>query len=119
MFPMKHCSICGRVRDRKGRYCRLCHNAYMREWRKTHAPPAEEAAKSSTRSKTRYLVKKGRLKKGPCEVCTAPASRCEAHHPDYDRPELVVWLCRMHHKDLHLGRITLPATRRAGPLTAR
>lgn len=27
------CSSCGGARDRAGRYCRACHNAYMRRWR--------------------------------------------------------------------------------------
>lgn len=30
----KPCSRCGRARDRgHGRYCRRCHNEYMRDWR--------------------------------------------------------------------------------------
>ena len=37
----------------------------------------------------------------PCEVCGA--GKTEAHHPDYDRPGDVVWLCRKHHKQLHAG----------------
>lgn len=35
----------------------------------------------------------------PCEVCGDEKS--EAHHPDYDRPYDVQWLCRRHHKRLH------------------
>lgn len=85
--------------DRRGRYCRSCHNAYMREWRKTHPPTAEEMAKSNTRSKTRYLIKKGMLKRSACEVCASVT--VQAHHPDYSKPELVVWLCPNHHHDLH------------------
>lgn len=43
-------------------------------------------------------VRDGRLKKQPCWVC---GSKAVAHHPDYDRPLDVVWLCQPHHKQAH------------------
>lgn len=43
-------------------------------------------------------LKSGKLKKQPCFECGAPA---EAHHPDYNRPLDVVWLCSKHHKAVH------------------
>ena len=30
----QECSQCNRVLDREGRYCKACHAAYQREWRK-------------------------------------------------------------------------------------
>lgn len=47
----------------------------------------------------RSAVKLGIVKQQPCEVCGDPDS--EAHHPDYDRPAAVRWLCRRHHKAAH------------------
>lgn len=47
-------------------------------------------------------VKRGLVTPQPCEVCGEP--KAEAHHPDYDRPLLVMWLCRPHHKALHKRR---------------
>lgn len=44
-------------------------------------------------------LRHGVLERQPCEVCGADKS--EAHHPDYDRPYDVTWLCRKHHKALH------------------
>jgi hypothetical protein len=44
----------------------------------------------------------GVLKRQPCEVCGGEKS--EAHHPDYERPYDVVWLCRKHHKAVHSKR---------------
>ena len=44
----------------------------------------------------------GMIKAHPCEVCGA--EKAEAHHPDYERPGLVQWLCRKHHQQLHARR---------------
>jgi len=27
----------------------------------------------------------------------------ERHHPDYSKPELIVWLCKKHHQEAHRG----------------
>ena len=43
-------------------------------------------------------LRSGKLKKQPCWVCGGNAV---AHHPDYDRPLDVVWLCQPHHKQAH------------------
>lgn len=43
-------------------------------------------------------VRDGRLIPLPCFVC---GEKAEAHHPDYDRPLDVVWLCPPHHKQAH------------------
>jgi hypothetical protein len=43
-------------------------------------------------------LRKGALKRHPCWVC---GEKAEAHHPDYDRPLDVVWLCQPHHKQAH------------------
>jgi transcription elongation factor Elf1 len=43
-------------------------------------------------------VKSGRLIRLPCLIC---GERAEAHHPDYNAPLDVVWLCRPHHMQAH------------------
>lgn len=43
-------------------------------------------------------VRDGRIERLPCFVCGESA---EAHHPDYDAPLDVVWLCSPHHKQAH------------------
>jgi hypothetical protein len=39
----------------------------------------------------------------PWPTCAVPdcCGRPQAHHPDYSRPLDVVWLCDMHHKEVH------------------
>ena len=47
----------------------------------------------------RSALKRGLIIQGRCEVCGD--LNAEAHHPDYDRPMDVRWLCRTHHKAEH------------------
>lgn len=46
----------------------------------------------------RNAVQAGRITRQPCWVC---GEKAVAHHPDYDRPLDVVWLCQPHHKQAH------------------
>jgi hypothetical protein len=47
----------------------------------------------------------GKLVKQPCYYCGARS--VEAHHTDYSRPLEVVWICSLHHHQLHIygGRV--------------
>jgi hypothetical protein len=87
------------------RICRPCHAAYMREWRKTHKMTDEQRRKDNCRSYTAVLIKRGHMTRKPCILCGAEA---QAHHPDYDRPRLVIWLCRPCHLDFHRWSEELP-----------
>lgn len=43
-------------------------------------------------------LRSGLLRRQPCWVC---GGRAVAHHPDYDAPLDVVWLCQVHHTEAH------------------
>ncbi|MCA9324646.1 hypothetical protein KDA23_01075 [Candidatus Saccharibacteria bacterium] len=45
-----------------------------------------------------YALSVGKLVKQPC-YCGE--DKVEAHHPDYNEPLTVVWLCNKHHKEIH------------------
>ncbi|RUU86112.1 hypothetical protein EOB59_29975 [Mesorhizobium sp. M7A.F.Ca.MR.176.00.0.0] len=47
----------------------------------------------------RSALNRGLVIQEPCRVCGALDA--EAHHPDYDRPMDVDWLCRLHHRREH------------------
>jgi hypothetical protein len=47
----------------------------------------------------RSALKRGLVTKEPCAKCGDDKS--EAHHPDYDAPKAVIWLCRRCHKAVH------------------
>ena len=56
--------------------------------------------KHKARSKLRYAVKVGKIKKLPCRDCNE--IKVHGHHIDYSRPFDVIWLCDKHHKQEHL-----------------
>lgn len=65
----------------------------QQKWSDAH--PQERWAHSALRS----ALRRGLVERKPCEVCGD--EKADAHHPDYDRPMLVRWLCRKHHKEEH------------------
>lgn len=53
------------------------------------------------RSKTARCVKKGILKRMPCEICHDLIFEADAHHEKYSDYLNVRWLCKPHHKTIH------------------
>jgi hypothetical protein len=45
------------------------------------------------------LIKNGTIERRDCGICGEPDA--VAHHPDYDAPLNIIWLCRSHHKQAH------------------
>uniref|UniRef100_A0A6M3Y5N4 Uncharacterized protein n=1 Tax=viral metagenome TaxID=1070528 RepID=A0A6M3Y5N4_9ZZZZ len=67
----------------------------------------ENKEKRVAKDRAFWAVKKGLLKRKPCIICgDLNAIR---HHADYSRPLYVTWLCRIHHAEVHIGRIKLVA----------
>lgn len=94
------CSKCGiRPQRKTQRYCVPCHNAYMVEWRKSHPLVGEARKKMNARAYAKVYLKRGKIKRKPCEVCGSGKS--QMHHDDYDKPVDVRWLCKKHHLDIH------------------
>lgn len=55
--------------------------------------------KSDARHELKLAIRRGIIKRGPCVECGTP--KADAHHNDYLQPLEVVWLCRLHHEELH------------------
>lgn len=102
--------------DRRS-YCYPCHRKHQNElrnkqqggrpyskqfeaerYRKRLSDPSW-VIKDQARRRLRLAVRQGRIIRQPCCVCGD--QRSEAHHSDYERPFDVVWLCRLHHEQLH------------------
>lgn len=90
---------CGNPRREGQRYCKDCHASYMRLWRHYHPPNEEQRKKNNCVSYANVYLRRGKIQRQPCATCGDPTS--QMHHPDYDKPLLVVWLCRKCHLQLH------------------
>lgn len=97
---------CGNIARGGQRTCPECHNASMRKHRREHKLTGLAAYKANVRSYANTHKNRGRL---TVEVCMLCSELAEMHHPDYDQPLLVLWLCREHHLALHAGRVTILA----------
>lgn len=93
------CARCTAPNAPGGKYCREHRNEYMREWRRTHPPTPEQVLRGRTRSYTNVLIRRGQLVPEPCRDCGS--ADVQAHHPDYSKPRLVVWLCPEDHRAEH------------------
>lgn len=91
---------CGQPSRSSGRYCKACHAAYTREWRKSNPLTGEARRKANVRHMAKTYHHRGYLIRQPCAHCGE--AKTEKHHPDYSKPLFVVWLCRpchlAHHK---------------------
>ncbi len=93
-------------------WCRDCHKEYcikyrevnqekirvkQREWSKIRK--IIQADKILTRQMVVSAVRQGVIKKLPCKNCGD--IKTHGHHPDYDKPLEVMWLCKKHHYEIH------------------
>lgn len=67
--------------------------------------------KNRARSAVSGAVRNGTLVRQPCEVCGA--EKTDAHHDNYDEPLGVRWLCRKHHRAVHVA-VKIPSLTRPG-----
>lgn len=81
------------------------HYARVRKYAATHREKMCSWAKAQQRrtnwatDKVLRAIKKGIMKKQPCEICGVEPA--EAHHDDYNFPLEVRWLCKKHHVEWH------------------
>lgn len=68
------------------------HEAAVLRWSARY--PERRAASHAVSN----AIRDGKLFRQPCWVC---GNKAQAHHPDYDRPLDVIWLCPPHHKQAH------------------
>lgn len=98
------CSKCNNFLDEnrigKQRYCKSCHAENMRLNRPSHSQLTDDQKiKANARSYAKVYLKRGKLIKQSCQVCNDPDT--EMHHPDYSKPLEIIWLCRIHHLQIH------------------
>ena len=99
-------------------YCRVCRSKIRKKSEEKH-PGAERyrrfIAKNPDYEKKRLKKKQEtepeKLKarnaiknkpRGACVIC-GTTENIEGHHYDYSKPDEVIWVCRMHHKQIEAG----------------
>ena len=100
------------LRSRTHHRCRACQNERTKQYQRKNRSRITGYNynywnKNPEKAKARYEVLKAtkyrNLRKDPCWKCGNEKS--EAHHFSYD-PKFnlaVIWLCSLHHKELHTG----------------
>ena len=75
--------------------CKQCQYAaqYKRE--------KENRYKVSAKNKARIATEKGLLKRPNYCMCCHKIKKLDRHHPNYDEPYYVLWICRKCHTEIH------------------
>jgi hypothetical protein len=60
-----------------------------------------ELDKAWVRAATAKLIRQGKLKRQPCEICGA--RKTLVHHIDYGDPEHIKWLCKRHKSEARIS----------------
>lgn len=94
-------------RDRNPiRYNKMIKDHYLRNKKKVSKRIRQYIKDNPKENKAReavaYALKMGRLVKEPCSVCGC--EKVDGHHESYLKKDWlkVIWLCRKHHRKLHL-----------------
>lgn len=75
--------------------CRCCHALYKRNRYQNLVNRQKQLARSAAYRR----LKKGIIVKESCKLCSNP--EVEMHHPDYSKPNDIVWLCIACHNEIH------------------
>ena len=96
------------ARERRARNIeklREYNRIYNKKWKKLNGSHNERKwalnnpEKIICQKKAQTAIKHKLLIRGKCEVCGE--TKTHGHHPDYSKPLSVIWLCPLHHKQLH------------------
>lgn len=92
-------------RDKHRKKIRKYNRLYIRMWRKKNGYKNEinSKLKFPKKNKARILAQKalkaGKIKKHDCAKCGSKKS--QMHHPNYNKPLKVIWLCALCHTKMH------------------
>ena len=96
-----------RIRLLRRRQRRLNHEQYRKQWQEDRRKPGYKQ-KHAARLTAYWAVRSGLLpRKYNCEKCGIDArhARLAKHHPDYNDPLNVVWLCGPCHGEAHQKKL--------------
>ena len=76
---------------------KAAHNRAYKKYAVKRRATSEGVLKTKARDAVHSALRSGWIAKLPCQVCGV-TKHIQAHHPDYTKPLVVQWLCRLHHK---------------------
>ena len=93
-------------------YCKDCERKRQAQYQRTNAwrQNAKIRSKKWTLKNRRKrkaheavakALERGKLKREPCACCGCEDT--QAHHEDYAKPLVIVWLCTRHHAERHVA----------------
>jgi hypothetical protein len=111
------CRNCGGTKSLKDNYplgpsgkystvcvdCVLLRNAKIKAVHRQAHPMKQRAREILT-----LALQYGKIKSGPCIIPGCTETKTEGHHPIYQKPQLIVWLCHTHHKQVDNNKLELP-----------
>lgn len=83
--------------------CKKCSIKYDKIWNKNRYAHKD---KRRAMSKLHEAVKSKKIIKENCLVCSN-SNYIDAHHPDYNKPLEVIWLCKSCHQKVHCGTLVI------------
>ena len=103
----KSCKTNKPVKDYLGPQHKVCNECRIKFYYPSSLS-SEVLKKTKVRSIFANAVAAGTINRpSVCSVCLADC-KPEGHHPSYDHPLEVVWMCRQCHRDLHRSIIQPP-----------
>ena len=97
-------------RERNKEKFRKYNRKYNSEWRKEHKYSTdikwneENPEKRKASRLLQYAVRTKMIDRKPCAMC-GKKNKIVGHHPDYSKPLEVIWLCGVHHSEIHRKRV--------------
>jgi len=81
-------------RKKNNEKLKIYNRQYIKKWRSKNG-----TEKDKVRKLLYHEIANNKIVRGLCEVCGN--QNAEGHHFDYSKPLEVIWLCPVHHKDMH------------------
>lgn len=91
--------VTARVNQALCRECSPVVGAYnaQKKYRERNLEKIRRIGKANKQAQRRYYFSE-------CCVIEGCLNEGHRHHPDYEKPNEIVWLCRQHHRDAHTGK---------------
>lgn len=96
-----------KIREREREYYHKNKDGIMKKWDEFYNI-SENIANEKARQKSKRIINKLWIRPNKCPICWKDEFRIEAHHPDYNKWNEIVFCCKSCHLLIHSWRIKCP-----------